>query len=61
MLEGFNLPTYQPKGLIMQLSHMSDRIDNYRIDGMPEHAETEFLRYGADHLMELVKDAQPSD
>ena len=45
----------------MQLSHMSDRIDNYRIDGMPEHAETEFLRYGADHLMELVKDAQPSD
>ena len=35
--------------------------DNYRIDGMPEHAETEFLRYGIDHLMKLVKDAQPSD
>lgn len=39
----------------------TDVIDNYRIDGMPEHAETEFLRYGADHLMKLVKDAQPSD
>lgn len=39
----------------------TDVIDNYRIDGMPEHAETEFLRYGIDHLMELVKDAQPSD
>ena len=39
----------------------TDVIDNYRIDGMPEHAEKEFLRYGADHLMELVKNAQPSD
>lgn len=39
----------------------TDVIDNYRIDGMPEHAETEFLRFGADHLMRLVKDAQPSD
>lgn len=39
----------------------TDVIDNYRIDGMPEHAETEFLRYSIDHLMELVKDAQPSD
>ena len=39
----------------------TDVIDNYRIDGMPEHAETEFLRYGIDHLMKLVKDAQPSD
>ena len=39
----------------------TDVIDNYRIDGMPEHAETEFLRYGADHLMKLIKDAQPSD
>lgn len=39
----------------------TDVIDNYRIDGMPEHAEKEFLRYGIDHLMELVKDAQPSD
>lgn len=36
-------------------------IDNYRIDGMPEHAEKKFLRYGIDHLMKLVKDAQPSD
>ena len=36
-------------------------IDNYRIDGMPEHAEKEFLRYGINHLMKLVKDAQPSD
>jgi hypothetical protein len=36
-------------------------MDNYRIDGMPEHAEKEFLRYGIDHLMKLVKDAQPSD
>jgi len=39
----------------------TDVIDNYRIDGMPEHAETEFLRFGADHLMKLVKDTQPSD
>lgn len=39
----------------------TDVIDNYHIDGMPEHAEKEFLRYGIDHLMELVKDAQPSD
>ena len=39
----------------------TDVIDNYRIDGMPEHAETEFLRYGINHLMKLVKDAQPSD
>ena len=39
----------------------TDVIDNYRIDGIPEHAETEFLRYGADHLMKLVKDAQSSD
>lgn len=38
-----------------------DVIDNYRIHGVPEHAETEFLRYGIDHLMKLVKDAQPSD
>lgn len=39
----------------------NDVMDNYRIDGMPEHAETEFLRYGINHLMKLVKDAQPSD
>lgn len=39
----------------------TDVMDNYRIDGMPEHAEKEFLRYGIDHLMRLVKDAQPSD
>lgn len=39
----------------------TDVIDNYRIDGVPEHAEKEFLRYGIDHLMKLVKDAQPSD
>lgn len=39
----------------------TDVIDNYRIDGMPEHAETEFLRYGADHLMELVKNAGSND
>lgn len=39
----------------------TDVIDNYRIDGMPEHAETEFLRYGIDHLMWAVKDDQPSD
>lgn len=39
----------------------TDVMDNYRIDGMPEHAEKEFLRYGIDHLMKLVKDAQPSD
>lgn len=39
----------------------TDVIDNYRIDGMPEHAEKEFLHYGIDHLMKLVKDAQPSD
>ena len=39
----------------------TDVIDNYRINGMPEHAEMEFLRFGADHLMELVKDAQPSN
>lgn len=39
----------------------TDVIDNYSIHGVPEHAEKEFLRYGIDHLMELVKDAQPSD
>lgn len=39
----------------------TDVIDNYRIDGMPEHAEKEFLRYGINHLMWAVKDAQPSD
>lgn len=39
----------------------TDVIDNYRIDGMPEHAETEFLRFGADHLMELVKNAGSND
>lgn len=39
----------------------TDAIGNYRIDGMSEHAEKEFLRFGIDHLMELVKDAQPSD
>ena len=39
----------------------TDVMDNYRIDGMPEHAETKFLRYGIDHLMELVKNAQSSD
>lgn len=39
----------------------TDVMDNYRIDGMPEHAEKEFLRYGINHLMKLVKDAQPSD
>lgn len=39
----------------------TDAIDNYRIDGMPEHAEKEFLRYGIDHLMKLVKDTQPSN
>ena len=50
MLEIANNPLISP-----------DAIDNYRIDGMPEHAEKEFLRYGIDHLMKLVKDAQPSD
>ena len=29
--------------------------------GMPESNEMLFLRFGTDHLMELVKDAQPSD
>ena len=36
-------------------------IDEMHTCGMPEHAETEFLRYGIDHLMKLVKNAQPSD
>lgn len=39
----------------------TDVMDNYRIDGMPEHAEKEFLRFGIDHLMELVKNARSSD
>lgn len=39
----------------------TDVIDNYRIDGMPEHAEKEFLRFGTDHLMDLIKDAAPTD
>ena len=39
----------------------TDAIDNYRIDGIPERAETEFLRFGTDHLMELVKNAQPGN
>lgn len=39
----------------------TDAINNYSIHGIPEHAETEFLRFGADHLMELVKNAGSSD
>lgn len=39
----------------------TDVMDNYRIDGIPEHAEKKFLRFGTDHLMKLIKDAQPSD
>ena len=36
----------------------TDVIDNYRIYGVPEHAEKEFLRYGINHLMWTIKDAQ---
>ena len=39
----------------------ADAIDKYRTEGMPEHAEIEFLRYGINHLMWAIKDAQPSD
>lgn len=39
----------------------TDAIDNHHIHGVPEHAEKEFLRFGIDHLMKLVKDAQTSD
>lgn len=36
-------------------------LDEMRTYGMPESNEMLFLRFGADHLMKLVKDAQPSD
>lgn len=36
-------------------------IDEMHTYGMPESNEMLFLRYGIDHLMELVKNAQPGD
>lgn len=36
-------------------------LDEMHTYGMPESNEMLFLRFGTDHLMELVKDAQPSD
>lgn len=48
----------------MLLSHMSDSpaiLDEMHTYGMPESNEMLFLRFGIDHLMKLVKDAQPSD
>lgn len=36
-------------------------IDEMHTYGMPESNETLFLRLGLDHLMNLIKDAQPSD
>lgn len=36
-------------------------LDEMRTYGMPESNEMLFLRYGIDHLMKLVKDAQTSD
>ena len=36
-------------------------LDEMHTYGMPESNEMLFLRFGIDHLMELVKDAQPSD
>lgn len=38
-----------------------DVIDKFRTYGMPEASEMMFLRCGIDHLMHLIKDAQPSD
>lgn len=36
-------------------------LDEMHTYGMPESNEMLFLRFGIDHLMKLVKDAQPSD
>lgn len=36
-------------------------IDEMRTYGMPQSDETRFLRFGLDHLMEMVKNAQPSN
>lgn len=36
-------------------------LDEMHTYGMPESNEMLFLRFGTDHLMELVKDAQPGD
>ena len=36
-------------------------LDEMHTYGMPESNEMLFLRFGTDHLMELVKNAQPSD
>lgn len=36
-------------------------LDEMHTYGMPESNEMLFLRFGTDHLMGLVKDAQPSD
>lgn len=36
-------------------------IDEMHTYGVPESNEMLFLRFGIDHLMKLVKDAQPSD
>ena len=36
-------------------------IDEMHTYGMPESNETLFLRLGLDHLMDLIKDAAPTD
>lgn len=36
-------------------------IDEMRTYGMPQSDETRFLRFGLDHLMEMVKNAQPNN
>ena len=36
-------------------------IDEMHTYGMPESNETLFLRFGLDHLMDLIKDAAPTD
>lgn len=48
--------------LAIKDKHVSPAIlDEMHTYGMPESNEMLFLRFGADHLMKLVKDAQPSD
>ena len=39
----------------------ANTIDEFRADGMPESDETPLLLYGISHLMDLIKDAAPTD
>lgn len=44
-----------------QMHALSRLTTNMHTYGMPESNETLFLRLGLDHLMDLIKDAAPTD